>query len=78
MDAVLRSTHTNVSDKNRYYTSIHHVIQNRPKLCCLEACRELHETRRDVVSGQTEGDGARVAEDVLRVEGFSHKIVQDK
>ena len=35
-----------------------------------------HTTRRDVVSGQTEGDGARVAEDVLRVEGFSHKIVQ--
>ena len=45
-------------------------------MCCLEACREHHETRRDVVSGQTEGNSARVAEDVLRVEGLSHKIVQ--
>ena len=34
------------------------------------------ETRRDVVIGETEGNSARVAEDVLRVEGFSHKIVQ--
>ena len=50
--------------------------QNRPKLCWLEACREHHETRRDVVSSQTEGNSVRVAEDVLRVEGFSHKIVQ--
>ena len=35
----------------------------------------LH-TRRDVVSGQTEGNSVRVAEDVHRVEGFSHKMVQ--
>ena len=33
-------------------------------------------TRRDVVSSQTEGNSARVAEAVHRVEGFSHKIVQ--
>ena len=38
-------------------------IQNRPKRCCLEVCREHHET-------------ARVTEDLLKVEGFSHKIVQ--
>ena len=69
----LHGTHTNVADHSRYYTSIH---QNRPKLCCLEACREHHETRRDVVSGQTEGNSVPVADDVLRVEGFSHKIVQ--
>ena len=30
-------------------------------------------TRRDVVSSQTEGNSVRVAEDVRRVEGFSHK-----
>ena len=42
----------------------------------VEACRERHETRRDVVSGQTEGNSPRVAEDVPKVEGFSHKIVQ--
>ena len=76
MLAVLRSTDTNVADKNRYYNSISPRVQNRPKLCCLEACREHHETRRDAVSGQTEGNSARVAEDVLRVEGFSHRIVQ--
>ena len=34
---------------------------------------ERHETRRDVVSGQTEGNSVRVAEDVHRVEGLSHK-----
>ena len=51
-------------------------VQSRQKLCCPEACREHHETRRDVVSGQTEGNSARVAEDVLRIGGFSHKTVQ--
>ena len=66
---------SNVADKNRYCIPFT-TYQNRPKLCCLEACREHRETRRDVVSGQTEGNSARVAEDVLRVEGFSHKIVQ--
>ena len=65
------STDSVVADKKRYYTSIHHV-----SLCWLEACRERHERRRDVVSGLTEGNSARVAEDVLRIEGFSHKIVQ--
>ena len=33
-------------------------------------------TRRDVVSSQTKGNSVRVAEDVLRVEGLNHKIVQ--
>ena len=33
-------------------------------------------TRRDVVSGQTERNSVRVAEDVHRVERLSHKIVQ--
>ena len=51
-------------------------VQSRPKLCWLEACREHHEKRRDVVSGQTEQNSARVAEDVLKIEEFSHKIVQ--
>ena len=37
---------------------------------------ERHETRRDVVSSQTEVNSVRVAEDVHRVEGLSHKIVQ--
>ena len=50
--------------------------QNRPKLCWLEPCREHHETRRDVVSGQTEGNSVSVVKAVHRVDRFSHKIVQ--
>ena len=42
----------------------------------MRAERERHVTRRDVVSNQTEGNSVRVAENMLRVEGLSHKIVQ--
>ena len=68
----LRSTDTNVADKNRYYTSIHHVSRADQNCAVLKRAENIM-TRRDVVSGQTEGNSARVAEDVLRVEGFSHK-----
>ena len=37
---------------------------------------EEHVTRRDVVISQTEGNSVSVVEDVLRVDRFSHKIVQ--
>ena len=50
--------------------------QNRPKLCWLEACRGHHQTRRDEVSSQTEGNSVRVVEAVHKVDRFSHKIVQ--
>ena len=73
--AVPRSTDTNVAEKNRYYTSEHHVSRTDQKLCSLETCREHHETRRDLVSCQTEGNSARVVECVLKVEGFNHKFV---
>ena len=44
---------------------------------CADLMRaEEHVTRRDVVSSQTEGNSVSVAEDVLRVDRFSHKIVQ--
>ena len=67
-------TDINVADRTNT-TLPFTTYQNRPKLCCIVAYREHHETRRDVVSGQTEGNSARVAEGVLRVE-FSYKIVQ--
>ena len=70
------STGSVVAGENRFCTFHSPRVQSRPKLCWLEACRERHETRRDVVSGQREGNSVRVAEDVHRVEGFSHKIVQ--
>ena len=73
MLAVLRSTHTNVADKNRNYTSFHHVSREDQNCAVLKACREHHETRQDVVSGQTEENSARNLEDVLRVGGFRHK-----
>ena len=37
---------------------------------------EEHVTRRDVVSSQTEGNSVSVVEAVLRVDRFTHKIVQ--
>ena len=44
---------------------------------CADLMRaEQHVTRRDVVSSQTEGNSVSVVEDVLRVDRFSHKIVQ--
>ena len=44
---------------------------------CADLMRaEEHVTRRDVVSSQTEGNSVSVVEDVLRVDKFSHKIVQ--
>ena len=44
---------------------------------CADLMRaEEHVTRRDVVSSQTEGNSVSVVEDVLRVDRFSHKIVQ--
>ena len=55
--------------------SIHHVSRADQNCAGLKRA-ERHETRRDVVSGQTEGNSVRVVEDVRRVEGFSHKIVQ--
>ena len=55
--------------------SIHHVSR-ADQNCAGEERAERHETRRDVVSGQTERNSVRVAEDVHRVEGFSHKTVQ--
>ena len=44
---------------------------------CADLMRaEEHVTRRDVVISQTEGNSVSVVEDVLRVDRFSHKIVQ--
>ena len=44
---------------------------------CADLMRaEEHVTRRDVVSSQTEGNSVSVVEDVLRVDRFSHKMVQ--
>ena len=55
--------------------SIHHVSRADQNCAGLKRA-EKHETRRDVVSGQTARNSVRVTEDVHRVEGFSHKIVQ--
>ena len=44
---------------------------------CADLMRaEEHVTRRDVVISQTEGNSVSVVDDVLRVDRFSHKIVQ--
>ena len=68
------STSATRSRRHKYRTlSIQRVSKGRPKLRWLDAGRERHVTRRDVVSSQTQGNSVRVAEDVLRVEGLSHK-----
>ena len=54
----------------------HFAYKGRPTLCWLNAGRERHVTRRDVVSSQTEGNSVSVVEAVHRVDRFSHKIVQ--
>ena len=76
MLAVLRSTDTNVADKNRCYTSIHHVSRADQNCADLKRAENVMRHIEMWSVGQTEGNSARVAEGVLRVEGFSHKIVQ--
>ena len=41
MDAVLRFTHTNVADKNRYYTSIHHVSRTDQNCAVLKRAEHI-------------------------------------
>ena len=61
------------TDTALQFTDVSRADQNR---AVLKRAEKHHETRRDVVSGQTEGNSVRVAEGVRRVEGFSHQIVQ--
>ena len=51
-------------------------VQRADQNCADLMRAEEHVTRRDVVSSQTEGNSVSVVEAVLRVDRFSHKIVQ--
>ena len=80
MLAVLRSTHTNVADKNRYYTSIHHVSRADQNYAVLKRAENIMRhvemwsvvRQKETVRASRKINSARVAEDVLRVEGFSN------
>ena len=63
--------HTNVADKNRYYTFIHHVSRTDQNCAVLKRAENI---MRHVEMWS----GVRQKEtDVLRVAGFSHKIVRE-
>ena len=68
--------HTNVADKNRYYTSIHPRIRTDQNCAVLKRAENImrHVEMWSVVRQK---ETVRASEeDVLKVEGFSHKIVQ--
>ena len=74
MLTVLRTTDVNVADKNIYFTSILHV--SRTDQNCVVLKRAENTMRHVEMCQRSERNSARVGEDVLKSEGFSHKIVQ--
>ena len=85
MDAAPFPPHLTMVLHGGYQTSPHVTGTERfPYNTCPKAdqnCADLmraeeHVTRRDVVISLTEGNSVSVVEDVLRVDRFSHKIVQ--
>ena len=70
------STDSVVADKNRHYTSIHHVSRADQNCAVFKRAENIMRHVEMWSAVRQVGNSARVAEDVLRVEGFSLKIVQ--